>query len=163
MDDKRHVAIVTDSTADLTPDLVEALDIAVVPLTISFGTETFKDGIDLTPRQFLDKLERSPPLPKTSQPSVSAFERVFREVIAKDQDVVCITISSDLSGTYNAARLAAEATSPIASTSSTPARPRCSWAGSSWPPRASRAREFQPMRSPPKQPPPSSAPGSSPS
>lgn len=112
MDDKRRVAIVTDSTADLTPDLVKALDINVVPLTISFGTETFKDGIHLTPRQFLDKLERSPPLPKTSQPSVSAFERVFREAIAKDQDVVCITISSDLSGTNNAARLAAEATGP---------------------------------------------------
>ena len=103
------VAIVTDSTADLTPSLVEELGIVVVPLSITFGKETFQDGIDLTSPEFLDRLERSTSLPTTSQPSVSSFERVFGDAIARDQDVVCITISSDLSGTYNAARLAAEA------------------------------------------------------
>ena len=104
----RRVAIVTDSTADLTPDLVDAFDITVVPLSISFGDETFQDGVDLSPVEFLDRLEHASALPKTSQPPVSAFENVFEKAIAGDRDVVCVTISSELSGTHNAARLAAE-------------------------------------------------------
>lgn len=112
MTEQQRVTIVTDSTADLAPDLVNAFGIAVVPLSIMFGAETFQDGIDLTPQAFLDRLERSPSLPKTSQPSVAAFEHVFQNAIAQDHDVVCITISSELSGTHNAARLAADATDP---------------------------------------------------
>lgn len=111
MAEVRRVAIVTDSTADLTADLADELGITVVPLSISFGTDTFRDGIDLTPQEFLDRLERSRSLPKTSQPPVTAFEQVFGDAIAANHDVVCITISSDLSGTHNAARLAADATS----------------------------------------------------
>lgn len=108
----RPVTIVTDSTADLGPSLAESLGITVVPLSIAFGTETFQDGIDLTSQEFLDRLEHAPALPKTSQPPVTAFERVFAEALANDRDVVCITISSELSGTYNSARLAAEAVDP---------------------------------------------------
>jgi len=108
----RQVLIVTDSTSDLPQHFVDDLGIVVVPLNIAFGSESFRDGIDLTPTAFLSKLQGSAALPKTSQPPVTAFESVFREAIERDRDVVCITISSDLSGTLNAARLAADATDP---------------------------------------------------
>jgi len=92
--------------------MARQLGIVVVPLTISFGAESFRDGIDLTAPEFIDRLRHAPTLPKTSQPPVSDFEAVFREALARGQDVVCVTISSLLSGTFNAARLAAEAVDP---------------------------------------------------
>lgn len=108
MADRQHVLVVTDSTSDIPQHMADDLGIVVVPLTITFGSESFQDGIDLTPTAFLSKLRGSPVLPKTSQPPVAAFESVFREALDRDRDVVCITISADLSGTHNAARLAAE-------------------------------------------------------
>jgi len=103
------VCVVTDSTSDIPRQMVADLGIVVVPLTIAFGAESFRDGIDLTPTQFLAKLKSSDVLPKTSQPPITAFEAVFREALDDDKDVVCITLSAALSGTFNAARLAAEA------------------------------------------------------
>lgn len=109
MADRQSVVVVTDSTSDIPEHLVTSLGIPVVPLLIAFGAESFRDGIDLSPQQFLERLESAPVLPKTSQPPTAAFEEVFRDAIANGQDVVCITLSEDLSGTFNAARLAAEA------------------------------------------------------
>lgn len=105
----RPVAIVTDSTADIPESLRTAHGITVVPLLVRFGDETFRDGIDLSASAFLTKLRESDVTPKTSQPAVSDFESVFREALSRDHDVVCVTISAGLSGTFNAARLAAEA------------------------------------------------------
>jgi DegV family protein with EDD domain len=104
----QRVLVVTDSTADIPAAMARDLGIEVVPLRVSFGNETFRDGIDLSPEQFVDRLVASPELPKTSQPPVTDFEEVFRGALERGQDVVCITISADLSGTHNAARLAAE-------------------------------------------------------
>lgn len=112
MSDAQRVLVVTDSTSDIPTHLVRELGIEIVPLSITFGSTSFRDGIDLTPIEFLDKLRASPSLPTTSQPPVSAFEAVFREVLKRGLEVVCITISSGLSGTFNAARLAAEAVDP---------------------------------------------------
>lgn len=106
------VLVVTDSTADLPEEMARRLGIVVVPLTITFGSESYRDGIDLTPGEFLDHLRRAPTLPTTSQPPVSDFETIFRTAVERGQGVVCITISSHLSGTFNAARLAAEAVGP---------------------------------------------------
>lgn len=100
------VQVVTDSTADLTRELVESNRIAVVPLTVRFGNEEFRDGIDITPEVFLQKLESSPVLPATAQPSPKAFEAIYQEVLARGEDVVSIHISGKLSGTMNSARLA---------------------------------------------------------
>lgn len=105
---EQQVLVVTDSTSDLPESLSTGLGITVVPLRVAFGEETFRDGIDLTPTAFLDRLTHSQVLPKTSQPPVTDFEDVFRQAIDRGQDVVCITLSSQLSGTWNAARLAAE-------------------------------------------------------
>lgn len=109
MTDNRKVTIVTDSTADLPMALRTQYNIEVVPLTVSFGSASYEDGIDLTPSQFIDRLKASVDLPKTSQPSTSTFETVFKRALEAGYDVLCITISSGLSGTHNAARLAAEA------------------------------------------------------
>jgi DegV family protein with EDD domain len=103
---------VTDSTADIPHDVAASLGIVVVPLTVAFGGDSFRDGIDLTPQEFLRRLAAASELPKTSQPPVTAFESAFRSAIERGRDVVCVTISADLSGTHNAARLAADAVDP---------------------------------------------------
>ncbi len=102
----------TDSTSDIPEDIARDHDITVIPLLVSFGTESFRDSIDFTPDEFIDRLIASPALPTTSQPAVTDFEAVFRESIDRGQDVVCVTVSANLSGTFNAARLAAEAVDP---------------------------------------------------
>lgn len=112
MADRQNVLVVTDSTADIPRQWADDLGIVVVPLTVMFGTESFRDGIDLSPTEFLDRLREAPTLPTTSQPPVTAFETVFRDARERGQDVVCVTISADLSGTHNAARLAADAVDP---------------------------------------------------
>lgn len=112
MRDRQPVIVVTDSTSDIPKHLAEAFGIEVVPLTISFDGESFRDGIDLTPAEFITRLRHAPTLPKTSQPAVTSFETVFRDARERGQDVVCVTVSADLSGTHNAARLAAEQVDP---------------------------------------------------
>ncbi len=105
----RRVKVVTDSTSDLPREIFASLDISVVPLAVSFGDRSYRDGVDLDQAGFLQELRAAPDLPKTSQPPTTAFEEVFRSALADNRDVVCVTIGSGFSGTYNAARLAAEA------------------------------------------------------
>lgn len=105
-----RVRIVTDSTADMPEGLIEAegLDITIVPLNVQFGAETFRDKIDITNEQFLERLVRSSALPTTSQPAVGDFEETYRRLTADGATVVSIHVSSSLSGTYGAAVLAAQ-------------------------------------------------------
>ncbi|MGI8642825.1 MAG: DegV family protein [Thermomicrobiales bacterium] len=105
----KSVQVVTDSTADIPAAEVTRHHISVVPLSIQFGDETFLDRIEISADQFVERLQLSNELPKTSQPSVAAFEAAFQQAIAHDADVVCVCLTAGLSGTYNAARLAAEA------------------------------------------------------
>lgn len=108
----RRVAVVTDSTADLPSEVVASTGVIVVPLSVRFGEESFLDGVEMAPAEFLERLQSAADLPKTSQPPVSAFESAFRRLVDAGNDVVCVTISAKLSGTHNAARLAAEAIDP---------------------------------------------------
>src|SRR5688572_17754649 len=86
------------------------LGIRVVPLTIRFGAEELVDGVDLTPAEFYRKLGASSALPETAAPSPGAFEATFRAALDGGSDaVVCVNISSDLSGTMQAAQVAARA------------------------------------------------------
>lgn len=104
------IKVVTDSVCDLPPALCEELDIEIVPLSIRIGAEEFIDRKDLTPAQFWDKCAASPTLPETSAPSPGAFESAFRRAAEGGADgVVCITISTAMSATGQAAQLAAEA------------------------------------------------------
>lgn len=104
----RPVTVVVDSTSDLMADLRARHGIVAVPLTVSFGDQSYKDDVDLTRAEFLQKLTTSTVTPTTSQPPVTAFVDAFRAVLDAGNDVVCLTIAQELSGTFNAARLAAE-------------------------------------------------------
>ena len=97
------VKIVTDSTSDLPRDLAESLGITVVPLNVHFGTEVFKDGVDISAEQFYERLTNGKVLPTTSQPSPGDFVQVYDE-LGKDADaILSVHISSKVSGTYNSA------------------------------------------------------------
>lgn len=104
------VRVVTDSACDLPRERAEEWGIEIVPLTIRFGDETFVDRRDLTPTQFWAKVASSAVLPETSAPSPGAFEEAYRRAAAEGASgVVCVTLSSALSATYQAAQLAAKA------------------------------------------------------
>ena len=100
------VRIIVDSTADVTPQVRARID--SVPLTIHFGEESFVDGVDIDHKTFYEKLERTDVLPTTSQATPFAFSEVYQKAVDRGEDVVVITISSLLSGTYQSAVIAAE-------------------------------------------------------
>jgi DegV family protein with EDD domain len=101
------VAVVTDSTSDIEPERARAIGIDVVPLFVRFGEQSFRDYIDLSRAEFYRKLQSEPDLPNTSQPTAAMFADAFRPHVERGEEVLCITISSKLSGTINAATAAA--------------------------------------------------------
>ncbi|MCK8818149.1 DegV family protein [Natroniella sulfidigena] len=102
------IAVVTDSTADLTAELLKEYNITMVPLEVNLAGKSYLDKIDISPDQFLDLIEKSDDLPTTSQPAVGKFVEVYEE-LAKDYDqIISIHISEKLSGTIESARLAAD-------------------------------------------------------
>ena len=101
------IALVTDSTSDIPADRAQSLGISVVPLFVIFGEKSYRDGIDLSRREFFEKLANEKVLPITSQPTAKMFEEAFRPHVEVGNEILCITISSALSGTINAARAAA--------------------------------------------------------
>lgn len=104
------VHIVSDTASDLPPDLAARNNIELVPLTVRFGAEELVDRRDLTTAEFWARVSTSPVLPETAAPSPGAFEQAYRRAAEGGADgVVCVTISSSLSATYEAARLGAEA------------------------------------------------------
>lgn len=104
-----RIAIVTDSTSDLSPDVLAAHDVTMVPLNVHFGDEVFRDQVDITTPDFMERLSQSPHLPTTSQPSPGQFEDVFRRLAASHDAILAILISSKLSGTIQSATIARDA------------------------------------------------------
>ena len=102
------VRIVTDSTADLTPEQQRAAGITVVPLNVHFGDQVFRDHVDLSADEFFRRLKASSQLPRTSQPSVGAFEEAYRKLLDGGDEIVSVHLSSKVSGTYNSALMAAQ-------------------------------------------------------
>jgi DegV family protein with EDD domain len=102
------IRIVTDSICDVPKEYVERYCIKVMPLTVHFGDQSYKDGIDLSLEQFLSKLEEAEELPTTSQVPPAEFIDAYREEIALGNKIISIHGSSQLSGTYNSAMLAKE-------------------------------------------------------
>lgn len=88
--------------------LVQELGITVVPLTVRFGQESYRDGIDMDNDQFFARLEESLTMPATSQPPVGDFLRVYRQMVERGDQVLSIHISSRLSGTYQSALTASQ-------------------------------------------------------
>ncbi|MHB1711672.1 MAG: DegV family protein [Acidimicrobiales bacterium] len=105
-----RIRVVTDSACDLPPDMAERLGITVVPLSIRFGSDEFVDRVTLTTGDFWARCASSQVLPETSAPSPGAFQEAFLAAAGDGYDsVVCINISSKLSGTHQSARAGAEA------------------------------------------------------
>ncbi len=101
------VKIVTDSTADIPPGLAAELGIAVVPIYVRFRDRAYRDGVDITPDEFFRLLAESPHHPASSQPTPEDFENAYAAFCDDAEGIVSIHISSKISGTCNAAAIAA--------------------------------------------------------
>ena len=97
------VAIVGDSIADLPPHVAEEFEITVIPLIVRFGTDIYRDGLDLSPDQFYEKLKKSKVLPTTSTPSPGTFANAYDRLAEETNEIVAITLTSKLSATYQVA------------------------------------------------------------
>ena len=98
-----NVAIVTDSVANLPPQVAEEAGIIVVPLVVRFGTDLYRDGLDLSPDQFYEKLKTSKVLPATSVPPPAAFADAYDKLAEKANEIMVISLTSKLSATYQVA------------------------------------------------------------
>jgi len=103
----KKIALVTDSTADLTETIKAECNAHTIPLKVLFGEQEFHDG-EITSEEFYQRLERAEELPKTSQPTPEEFFRLYSRLLEEYQEIISIHISSGLSGTFNAARIAKE-------------------------------------------------------
>jgi DegV family protein with EDD domain len=102
-----RVKIVTDSTADMPPQVVDELGITIVPLTIQLGQKTLRDSVDITPADFVQRMSRTATPPTTIAPTQRQFEDLYNELIKGGNEIVSIHVSSKLSQTYrNASRAA---------------------------------------------------------
>ena len=108
-----RVAIVTDSTSDLPPEVRARHGITMVPLNVHFGTEVFRDQLDISTDDFMHRLQREAKLPTTSQPSAGLFEDTFRRLGHDHDAVVAILISAKLSGTAQSATIARDAAADV--------------------------------------------------
>ncbi|MDD5265297.1 MAG: DegV family protein [Candidatus Bipolaricaulis sp.] len=101
------VALVTDSVCDLPTAVLTAGRVQVVPLRVAFGDETLLDRVDITPRQFYERLQVDPAFPTTSQPSPADFLATYRHLAGRFDAILSVHLSADVSGTYRCAEVAA--------------------------------------------------------
>ena len=104
----KKTVIASDSTCDLSPELIEAYGIHILPLGVALGEKQYTDGVDIDPDFIYAHYEKTGELPKTSAVNLVDFEDYFARETAEGNGVVLFTISSDMSSTCNNARLAAE-------------------------------------------------------
>ncbi len=100
------IKIVIDSTADVTQEIIEKHNLKMVPLTVNFENESFLDKVELTTSMFFDKLTKADKSPTTSQVSPGTFIEAFSEILLEGDQVLGIFLASELSGTYDSARMA---------------------------------------------------------
>ncbi|CAM4393630.1 DegV family protein [Paenibacillus tarimensis] len=101
------IKIVTDSTTDLPEDLLKALNVEIIPLTVLVGGETYLDSVTIDPLDFLSKMKQTEGLPKTSQPSIGSFIETYDRLGANGDTILSIHMTSGMSGTYSTACAAA--------------------------------------------------------
>ncbi len=102
------IAIVTDSTSDLTRQTATEQGVTVVPLSVIHKDKTYLDGVDITPGTFYPMLKAATDLPTTSQPSPMRFQKAYEQVLESAEEIVSIHISGELSATAASARIAAD-------------------------------------------------------
>lgn len=107
------VRIVTDSIADIPADMATRLGITVVPSYVIFGTESYLDGVELTKRQFYDKLAATGMMPTTATPPPGAYEDAYRQLAKETDEIVSIHAAAGLSALYSSAALAAKSISEV--------------------------------------------------
>lgn len=95
-----RVKIVTDSLGDIPPEIAEELGITIIPIYVRFGTETYRNGVDLTTGQFYEKLMHSKILPTTAAPSLGDFVEVYNRLAQETDEILGITVSHKFSVTY---------------------------------------------------------------
>ena len=103
---EQKISIVTDSCCDLPPQLLQEFEVEVVPLVVRFGADIYYDG-EFPMDEFWEKAA-GPDRPQTSQPAVGVFEEIFERLVARGKQVLCLTVTGKHSGTFNAARVAAQ-------------------------------------------------------
>lgn len=106
------VQIITDSSCEISKEDQARMNITVLPHIVRFGDRSFKDDIDITRNEFYEMLEKAQELPTTSQINPAEFEEVFQKVTNDGDDVVAILLSSEVSGTFQSATIAAEMVCP---------------------------------------------------
>jgi DegV family protein with EDD domain len=104
------VKIVTDSLSDITSDVAEKLDVTVVPLYVRFGEQVFRDRVDITTDEFYRRLVNEANLPSTTQPTPNDFAEVYKKLAKDTDEILVVTVSGKLSGTYQSALQAKEMT-----------------------------------------------------
>lgn len=97
------IAIVADSASDLPKEIYAEHDITVVPLYVNWNGQTYRDGEDLVPENFYPLMKTEKNLPSTSQPTPGTYLELFNKLLAEGKDILCLTLSSGLSGTYSSA------------------------------------------------------------
>ena len=100
------IKIITDSTLDLPADLVREKGIEVLPLLINFGAESYLDGVEINTHDMLERIEKENILPTTAQVTPSRFEETFKKYLDEGYKIVTLTLSSEMSGTYQSACIA---------------------------------------------------------
>ncbi|MDY5480487.1 MAG: DegV family protein [Peptostreptococcus porci] len=100
------IKLVVDSSSEITQEESKKMGVYCLPLTVSFEEDMFRDGVDLSYDEFYDKLSEYESLPKTSQVTPYLYEEAFKEILSNGDIPVAITLSSEISGTYNSAILA---------------------------------------------------------
>ncbi|MGG4481248.1 DegV family protein [Paenibacillus illinoisensis] len=101
-----RIKIFADSTSDLNPDWIKTHDIGIIPLYVVFGDESLKDGVEITPERLYERVSKDGRLPKTAAPSPADFMTAFQPYIDQGDDILYISLSSELSSTYQNALLA---------------------------------------------------------
>ena len=104
----KKVIVISDSTCDLSPDLIEKYNIKIVPMSVTLGDKLYTDGVDITPDEIYAYFEENGTLPKTSAINMTDFCDVFEPYVNDGYAIICFTISSEMSTTFNNCRLAAE-------------------------------------------------------
>jgi DegV family protein with EDD domain len=99
----KKVAVITDSTAYLPQEIVSELDITVIPLTVHWDGESYRDGIDIQAEEFYERLANSESIPTTSQTTVGEYLEAFKSLLDKDYAVLALPISSGISGSVESA------------------------------------------------------------
>ena len=103
------IAILTDSASDITPDMIEGLDVTVIPIRLKIGENNYKDGVNLSKKEFWHKLLTEKVMPKTAQPSPAEFRDYYEELFNKGYEkIISLHISSKMSGTQQVAKVARE-------------------------------------------------------